>query len=59
MSIEVMKQALEALEYHRDQTRPIYKTQKTIETLRQAIKVENALREITMFVYEMQSKEEK
>jgi hypothetical protein len=37
MSIEAMKQALEALEYHQEQTRPIHKTQETITTLRQAI----------------------
>jgi hypothetical protein len=37
MSIELMKQALEALEYHQKQTRPIHKTQETIATLRQAI----------------------
>jgi hypothetical protein len=37
MSIEAMKQALEALEYHQEQTRPIHKTQETIATLRQTI----------------------
>ena len=37
MSIEAMKQALEALEYHQEQTRPIHKTQETITALRQAI----------------------
>ena len=37
MSIEAMKQALEAVEYHQEQTRPIHKTQETITTLRQAI----------------------
>jgi hypothetical protein len=37
MSIEAMKLALEALEYHQEQTRPIHKTQETIITLRQAI----------------------
>ena len=36
--IDVMKQALEALEYHQEQTRPIHKTQETIITLRQAIR---------------------
>jgi hypothetical protein len=35
--IDVMKQALEALEYHQEQTRPIHKTQETITALRQAI----------------------
>ena len=35
--IDVMKMALEALEYHQEQTRPIHKTQETIITLRQAI----------------------
>jgi hypothetical protein len=35
--IDTMKQALEALEYHQEQTRPIHKTQETITTLRQAI----------------------
>jgi hypothetical protein len=38
MSIEAMKQALEALEYHQEQTRPIHKTQETIAALRQAIR---------------------
>jgi hypothetical protein len=37
MSIEAMKQAAEALEYHQEQTRPIHKTQETITALRQAI----------------------
>jgi hypothetical protein len=37
MSIDAMKQALEALEYHQEQTRPIHKTQETIIALRQAI----------------------
>jgi hypothetical protein len=37
MSIDAMQQALEALEYHQDQTRPIHKTQETIIALRQAI----------------------
>jgi hypothetical protein len=37
MSIDAMQQALEALEYHQEQTRPIHKTQKTIIALRQAI----------------------
>jgi hypothetical protein len=37
MSIEAMKLALEALEYHQDQTRPIHKTQETIAALRKAI----------------------
>ncbi len=37
MSIEAMKAALKALEYHQEQTRPIHKTQETIITLRQAI----------------------
>jgi hypothetical protein len=37
MSIEAMRQALEALEYHQEQTRPIHKTQETITALRQAI----------------------
>ncbi len=35
--IEVMKQALEALEYHTDQTRPIWKTEQAIVTLTKAI----------------------
>jgi hypothetical protein len=35
--IDAMKQALEALEYHQEQTRPIHKTQETITALRQAI----------------------
>jgi hypothetical protein len=35
--IDAMKLALEALEYHQEQTRPIHKTQETITTLRQAI----------------------
>jgi hypothetical protein len=38
MSIEAMKQALEALEYHQEQTRPIHKTQETIIAVRKAIK---------------------
>jgi hypothetical protein len=37
MSIEAMRLALEALEYHQEQTRPIHKTQETIAALRQAI----------------------
>ena len=37
MSIEVMKQALEALKYHMEQTRPINMTQNAIHALRQAI----------------------
>ena len=37
MSIEAMKLALEALEYHQEQTRPIHKTQETITALRKAI----------------------
>jgi hypothetical protein len=37
MSIDAMQQALEALEYHQEQTRPIHKTQETITALRQAI----------------------
>ena len=32
-----MQQALKALEYHQEQTRPIHKTQETITALRQAI----------------------
>jgi hypothetical protein len=35
--IDAMKLALEALEYHQEQTRPIHKTQETIIALRQAI----------------------
>jgi hypothetical protein len=35
--IDAMKLALESLEYHQEQTRPIHKTQETIITLRQAI----------------------
>ena len=35
--IDAMKLALEALEYHQEQTRPIHKTQETITALRQAI----------------------
>ena len=35
--IEAMQQALNALEYHTMQTRPIYHTDKAIEALRQAI----------------------
>jgi len=35
--IKVMKQALKALEYHTDQTRPIFKTEVAILALRQAI----------------------
>jgi hypothetical protein len=38
MSIDAMQQALEALEYHQEQTRPIYKTQQTIDSLRKAIR---------------------
>ncbi len=38
MSIDAMKQALEALEYHQEQTRPIHKTQETITALRKAIR---------------------
>jgi len=37
MSIEAMKQALEALKYHMEQTRPINMTQNAIATLSQAI----------------------
>jgi hypothetical protein len=37
MSNDAMQQALEALEYHQEQTRPIHKTQETIAALRQAI----------------------
>jgi hypothetical protein len=37
MSIEAMKQALEALENHMEQTRPINMTQNAIHALRQAI----------------------
>jgi hypothetical protein len=37
MSIEAMQQALNALEYHTMQTRPIHHTDKAIEALRQAI----------------------
>ena len=37
MSIEAMKQALEALKYHMEQTRPINMTQNAIHALRQAI----------------------
>jgi hypothetical protein len=44
--IDAMKQALEALEYHQDQTRPIHKTQETIAALRQAI--EQAEKESTL-----------
>ena len=36
--IDAMKLALEALEYHQEQTRPIHKTQETIAALRQAIR---------------------
>jgi hypothetical protein len=35
--IDAMRAALEALEYHQEQTRPIHKTQETIIALRQAI----------------------
>jgi hypothetical protein len=35
--IDAMRAALEALEYHQEQTRPIHKTQETITALRQAI----------------------
>jgi hypothetical protein len=38
MSIDAMQQALEALEYHQEQTRPIHKTQETIAALRKAIR---------------------
>jgi len=38
MSIDAMQQALEALEYHQEQTRPIYKTQQTITALRKALR---------------------
>jgi hypothetical protein len=38
MSIDAMQQALEALEYHQEQTRPIHKTQETITALRKAIR---------------------
>ena len=44
--IDAMKQALEALEYHQEQTRPIHKTQETITALRQAI--EQAEKESTL-----------
>ena len=37
MSIETMRQALEALENHMEQTRPINMTQNAIHALRQAI----------------------
>ena len=37
MNIEAMQQALNALEYHTMQTRPIHHTDKAIEALRQAI----------------------
>jgi len=37
MSIEAMKQALEALKYHQEKTRPINMTQNAIATLSQAI----------------------
>ena len=37
MSIEAMKQALEALKYHMEQTRPINMTQNAIHALRQAV----------------------
>jgi hypothetical protein len=37
MSVEIMKQALEALKYHMEQTRPINMTQNAIHALRQAI----------------------
>jgi hypothetical protein len=37
MSIEAMKEALEALENHMEQTRPINMTQNAIHALRQAI----------------------
>ncbi len=37
MSIEAMKEALEALKYHMEQTRPINMTQNAIHALRQAI----------------------
>jgi hypothetical protein len=46
MSIEAMKAALKALEYHQEQTRPIHKTQETITALRQAI--EQAEKEATL-----------
>jgi hypothetical protein len=36
--IDAMRAALEALEYHQEQTRPIHKTQETIAALRQAIR---------------------
>jgi hypothetical protein len=48
--IDAMKQALEALEYHQEQTRPIHKTQETITALRQAIaeaEKESILQEIS------------
>jgi hypothetical protein len=35
--IEVMKQALEALEYHTEQTRPLFKTEHAIVALKEAI----------------------
>jgi hypothetical protein len=38
MSIDAMQQALKALEYHQEQTRPIQKTQETIIALRKAIR---------------------
>ena len=38
MSIDIMKQALEALEYHVEQTRPIHRTSEAIAALRAAIK---------------------
>ena len=37
MSIEAMKQALDALKYHQEKTRPINMTQNAIATLSQAI----------------------
>lgn len=37
MSVEAMKQALEALEYHTEQTRPITQTQEAITALRAAL----------------------
>lgn len=37
MSIDVMKQALAALEYHVEQTRPIHQTSEAIAALRAAI----------------------
>jgi hypothetical protein len=65
MIIKAMKQALENLENWQKacidcdiSIDELEKSTQSIEALRQAIKVENALRELTTIHYEMQSKGE-